>query len=188
MVAAYRRGRIFGNRATLEHRAPCCKVFAMAIPSRLREQLAFSPAIVLLGPRQVGKTTLAKMIARAYPGAISLDLQLAGDREKLIDGSGFLQAHRAQLVVLDEVQYVPEVFARLRPEIDALRRPGRFLLLGSASGKLLQQSSESLAGRASYLELTPLQVREVTRPDADPQTALLALQKDTRWRAIRGKA
>jgi uncharacterized protein len=62
------------------------------------------------------------------------------------------------------VQYVPEVFAQLRPEIDALRRPGRFLLLGSASGKLLQQSSESLAGRVSYLELTPLQVAEVMPP------------------------
>lgn len=141
------------------------------------EQLTFSPAIVLLGPRQVGKTTLARMIASAYPGTISLDLQLAGDREKLSDGSGFLQAHREQLVVLDEVQYLPEVFAQLRPEIDALRRPGRFLLLGSASGKLLQQSSESLAGRVSYLELTPLQAREVITAGVDAQTALLTLQK-----------
>jgi predicted AAA+ superfamily ATPase len=140
-------------------------------------QLAFSPAVVLLGPRQVGKTTLAKMIARTYPGAISLDLQLAGDREKLVDGSGFLQANRNNLIVLDEVQYVPEVFAQLRPEIDALRRPARFLLLGSASGKLLQQSSESLAGRVSYLELTPLQVREVITPADDAQSALLTLQK-----------
>jgi len=139
-------------------------------------QLAFSPAIVLLGPRQVGKTTLAKTIAAGYPGAVSLDLQLAGDREKLINGSGFLQAHRDRLVVLDEVQYVPEVFAQLRPEIDALRTSGRFLLLGSASGKLLQQSSESLAGRVSYLELTPLQVREVMEPDA-AQIDLPTLQK-----------
>jgi predicted AAA+ superfamily ATPase len=140
-------------------------------------QLAFSPAVVLLGPRQVGKTTLAKLIAKTYPGAISLDLQLAGDREKLVDGSGFLQANRNNLIVLDEVQYVPEVFAQLRPEIDALRRPARFLLLGSASGKLLQQSSESLAGRVSYLELTPLQVREVITPADDAQSALLTLQK-----------
>ena len=70
------------------------------------------------------------MIAKVNPGTISLDLQLAGDREKLADGSGFLQAHRDKLVVLDEVQYIPWVFAQLRPEIDALRRPGRFLLLG----------------------------------------------------------
>lgn len=141
------------------------------------EQLAFSPAIVLLGPRQVGKTTLARTIAASYPGSISLDLQLAGDREKLIAGSGFLQTHRDKLIVLDEVQYVPEVFSQLRPEIDALRRPGRFLLLGSASGKLLQQSSESLAGRVSYLELTPLQVREVMTPDVDARTTQLTLQK-----------
>ncbi len=151
--------------------------FPRALLQTATEQLAFSPAIVLLGPRQVGKTTLAKMIARAYPGAVSLDLQLAADRAKLVSGSGFFAAHRDQLVVLDEVQYVPEIFAELRPEIDARRRPGRFLLLGSASGKLLQQSSESLAGRVSYMELTPLQVREVMTPDADAQTALLTLQK-----------
>lgn len=151
------------------------------IPRRLlataTERLAFSPAVVLLGPRQVGKTTLAKMIANAVPGTVSLDLQLAGDREKLVDGSGFLQTHRDRLVVLDEVQYVPEVFAQLRPEIDAQRRPGRFLLLGSASGKLLQQSSESLAGRVSYLELTPLQVGELVPLAADAQAALTTLQK-----------
>ena len=141
------------------------------------EQLAFSPAVVLLGPRQVGKTTLARQIAASYPGAISLDLQLAGDREKLVEGSGFLQAHRDQLVVLDEVQYVPQVFAQLRPEIDARRKPGRFLLLGSASGRLLRQSSESLAGRASYLELTPLQVNEVIVSDASKPLDLLTLQK-----------
>ncbi len=141
------------------------------------QQLAFSPAIVLLGPRQVGKTTLARAIASTHPGAISLDLQLTGDREKLSNGSGFLQANRDKLIVLDEVQYVPEVFAQLRPEIDALRRPGRFLLLGSASGKLLQQSSESLAGRVSYLELTPFQVQEVVSANADAQTTLRTLQK-----------
>ncbi len=141
------------------------------------EQLTFSPAVVLLGPRQVGKTTLAAAIARAHPGAISLDLQLAQDREKLSAGSGFLQAHRDRLVVLDEVQYLPEMFAQLRPEIDAQRRPGRFLLLGSASGKLLQQSSESLAGRVSYLELTPLQVRELVVSDVQAPSALQTLQK-----------
>jgi uncharacterized protein len=125
------------------------------------DQLLFSPAVALLGPRQVGKTTLAKAIAKHLPNTISLDLQLADDREKLVSGSAFLRAHRDKLVVLDEVQYVPEIFAQLRPEIDAQRKAGRFLLLGSASGKLLKQSSESLAGRVSYLELTPLQVGEV---------------------------
>jgi len=151
--------------------------FPRALLKSAVEQLAFSPAVLLLGPRQVGKTTLARQIAATYPNAISLDLQLAGDREKLTEGSGFLQAHRDKLLVLDEVQYVPEVFAQLRPEIDALRKPGRFLLLGSASGRLLQQSSESLAGRASYLELTPLQVGEVMATGEGAPADFLTLQK-----------
>jgi predicted AAA+ superfamily ATPase len=151
--------------------------FPRALFDLAAERLAFSPAVVLLGPRQVGKTTLARQIAATHPSAICLDLQLAGDREKLTEGSGFLQAHRDKLLVLDEVQYVPEVFAQLRPEIDALRRPGRFLLLGSASGRLMQQSSESLAGRASYLELTPLQVGEVMQAGEGASADLPTLQK-----------
>jgi uncharacterized protein len=103
-------------------------------------------------------------------------LQLADDREKLVPGSGFLSAHRHSLVILDEVQYVPEVFSQLRPEIDADRRPGRFLLLGSASGKLLRQSSESLAGRVSYLELTGFQLDEVNAT-TEQATDLPLLQK-----------
>jgi predicted AAA+ superfamily ATPase len=158
-------------------RPSAAATFKRTLQETASELLTFSPGIVLLGPRQVGKTTLAKAIASNNPGAISLDLQLAGDREKLTPGSGFLQAHRDRLVVLDEVQSVPEVFTQLRPEIDAQRTPGRFLLLGSASGKLLQQSSESLAGRVSYLELAPLQLSEVADSDLDAQTALLTLQK-----------
>jgi len=144
--------------------------YPRALLKSATEQLAFSPAVVLLGPRQVGKTTLARQIAATHPNALSLDLQRPDDREKLAEGSGFLQVHRDKLIVLDEVQFVPEVFAQLRPEIDAQRTPGRFLLLGSASGRLLQQSSESLAGRASYLELTPLQINEVLA--TEPQTPL----------------
>ena len=156
--------------------------FSRILLQTAREQLAFLPAVVLLGPRQVGKTTLARALAATYPETVILDLQLATDREKISGGSRFLQTHRDKLVVIDEVQYAPEVFAQLRPEIDAQRSPGRFLLLGSASGKLLQQSSESLAGRVSYLELTPLQLREVTRSISGPELAtaetdLTTLQK-----------
>lgn len=154
----------------------------MSVPRALLhtalERLGFSPGLVLLGPRQVGKTTLAKAIALQHPGALHLDLQLETDRARLSAGSGFLAAHRDRLLVLDEVQYVPGFFAQLRPEIDADRRPGRFLLLGSATGRLLQQSAESLAGRVSYLELSPFLAGEVLPPaSATSGTDLVGLQQ-----------
>ena len=117
--------------------------------------------MVLLGPRQVGKTTLARAIAAQHPGALVLDLERASDRAALKQPELFFAAHRDRLLILDEVQLAPELFASLRPEIDADRRPGRFLLLSSASGVLLRQSGESLAGRVSYLELTPLLAAEL---------------------------
>lgn len=124
-----------------------------------------SPAVALLGPRQVGKTTLARAIAAERPGTLLLDLERESDRAAVERPELFFPAHRDRLVVLDEVQLVPGLFAALRPEIDADRRPGRFLLLGSASGDLLRQSGESLAGRVSYVELTPLLASEI-EPDA----------------------
>lgn len=127
----------------------------------LRRRLAQQPAAVLLGPRQVGKTTLARALAAEYPDAVVLDLERESDRARLTNPEAFFGRHRERLVVLDEVQAMPELFAALRPEIDADRRPGRFLLLGSASGRLLRQSSESLAGRVAYLELAPLLIDEV---------------------------
>ncbi|WP_419964706.1 AAA family ATPase [Pelomonas cellulosilytica] len=93
-------------------------------------------------------------MAASRPGAVMLDLERASDRAQLAEPEFFFARHRDQLVVLDEVQLMPELFSALRPEIDGARRPSRFLLLGSASGELLQQS-ESLAGRISYLQLPP---------------------------------
>ena len=127
------------------------------IDSRLRQQ----PAAVLLGPRQVGKTTLARQVAAAWPDAVFLDMEDEGDRARLAQPAAFFGRYRDRLVGIDEVQALPEIFAALRPEIDAERRPGRFLLLGSASGKLLRQSSETLAGRVAYLELTPFLISEI---------------------------
>ncbi len=127
------------------------------IDSRLRQQ----PAVVLLGPRQVGKTTLAREVAAAWPGAVFLDMEDESDRARLAQPPAFFARYRDRLVVIDEVQALPEIFSALRPEIDADRRPGRFLLLGSASGRLLRQSSESLAGRVAYLELPPFLIDEV---------------------------
>ena len=125
------------------------------------ERLAQYPAVALLGPRQVGKTTLARTVAARVEGALMLDLERASDRAALAQPELFLAAHRDRLLVLDEVQLMPGLFAALRPEIDADRRPGRFLLLGSASGDLLRQSGEALTGRVSFLELTSLLASEL---------------------------
>ena len=127
----------------------------------LATRMKQSPAVLLLGPRQVGKSTLARTFAATRPDATVLDLERASDRALLAEPELFLARHRNHLVVLDEVQLMPELFSALRPEIDAQREPGRFLLLGSASGDLLRQKSESLAGRVSYLELPPVLAAEL---------------------------
>jgi predicted AAA+ superfamily ATPase len=151
--------------------------------AELEERLSFYPGVVLLGARQVGKSTLAQSLSATRQGTVFLDLELPADRAKLANPSAFFAAHRDRLVVIDEVQTMPELFVQLRPEIDADRRPGRFLLLGSASGVLLKQSAESLAGRVSYLELPPLLWHEVQPalpatqdPTQDATQNLLALQ------------
>lgn len=145
------------------------------------DRLSYYPGVVLLGPRQVGKTTLAHALAAQAQKSIFLDMERASDRAQLQDPEAFFAMHRDALVVLDEVQAQPNIFEALRPEIDADRRPGRFLLLGSASGKLLQQSAESLAGRVSYLELPPLLSHEVLQQSkdqaSDTHTDLLTLQR-----------
>ncbi len=137
--------------------------------ARLEALLERMPAVALLGPRQCGKTTLAlALAARRKPPPVYLDLQREADRAKLADPELFLGAHAGRLVVLDEIQRVPEIFRALRGAIDERRRAGQraghFLVLGSASMELLRQSSESLAGRIAYLELTPFLACEVA-PD-----------------------
>ena len=127
-------------------------------------RLAQFPAVALLGPRQTGKTTLAGLVAEERASTY-LDLGNAADRERLTDAALYLSGHVEELVILDAVQRVPELFQTLRGLIDTgRRRPirvGRFLLLGSASIDLLQQSGESLAGRIAYVELGPFNVLEV---------------------------
>lgn len=139
-------------------------MFIRQLQRLVQQRLRHAPAVVLLGPRQVGKTTLAGDIAALHPGAVVLDLERESDRAALERPELFFAAHRDRLLVLDEVQHLPRLFEALRPEIDAHRRPGRFLLLGSASGELLRQSGESLAGRVAYLELTPFLAAELA-PD-----------------------
>ena len=143
--------------------------------SRLSRLLAEFPAVVLLGPRQAGKTTLALAEAERRGDALYLDLELPSAQRQLDDPEAFLLGQRNRLVILDEVQRLPELFAILRGVIDQRRRAGeaagQFLLLGSASGVLLQQTSESLAGRVAQLELTPFQAREVIAADSADERA-----------------
>ena len=141
------------------------------IEIQLRADFEAQAAVALLGPRQVGKTTLALALGAAGP-SLYLDLQDPADRDKLADPVLYLQAHEDKLVILDEIQNVPDLFQTLRGLIDRGRRKGRrtgrFLILGSASVELLRQSSESLAGRIAYRELSPLDITE-----AGPTKALL---------------
>lgn len=129
----------------------------------LRLALAESPAVAVLGPRQVGKTTLALSLGEDE-ASVYLDLESAQDRAKLSEPELYLPQHEDKLVILDEIQRVPQLFQSLRGLIDAARRRGRgngrFLLLGSASIELLKQASESLAGRIRYLELSPVHAGE----------------------------
>ena len=132
---------------------------------KLIQRLQQFPAVGLLGPRQVGKTTLAFAQKTLYPDALYLDLELPSAQRQMDDPEAFLMAHAQQLVILDEVQRMPELFGILRGVIDQRRRmgqaSGQFLLLGSATGVLMQQSSESLAGRVAYVELPPLLAPEI---------------------------
>ena len=137
----------------------------------LRKALGRQAAVALIGPRQVGKTTLALDIA-GESGALYLDLEAGAERAKLADPALFLGSYEDRLVILDEVHRVPELFSELRGLIDRGRRrgrrTGRFLILGSASIDLLRQSGESLAGRIEYVELSPLGVLEAGVGDDSP--------------------
>lgn len=148
----------------------------------LRLYLQEFPAVAILGPRQAGKTTLALELANGQPvgvytlPALYLDLEMPTDLAQLSDASAFFAANADRLVVLDEVQRLPGLFAVLRGVIDQRRRAGarsaQFLLLGSASIELLAQSSETLAGRLAYVELGPFVVTELPPDQAATPGAL----------------
>jgi uncharacterized protein len=127
----------------------------------LLKSLRVFPAVALLGARQTGKTTLARMVARDdRRRALYLDLENPLDRMKLHDPYAFLADNEQRLVVIDEAQRMPELFGILRSLIDRKRRPGRFLLLGSASPQLVKGVSESLAGRILTVQLHPINLLE----------------------------
>lgn len=145
-------------------------MFKRLLQDQLVEELTEIPAVALLGPRQVGKTTLALEVARSRPH-VYLDLESERDRAKLAQAELYLEAQRPKLVILDEVHRVPGLFPLLRGQIDQARRQGLttglYLMLGSASLDVLKQSGETLAGRVSYLELGPLHLGEMEAASQD---------------------
>jgi hypothetical protein len=144
-----------------------------SVTQAIEHALQHQAAVTLIGPRQVGKTTLAREIADARPGALYLDLEARADRGKLAEPVLFLRQYENSLVVLDEIHRVPELFQQLRGVIDEGRRTGhgtgRFLILGSASMKLLRQSGESLAGRIAYIDMGPFFTLELPADEATVQ-------------------
>lgn len=121
----------------------------------VRQSLEQNPVTALIGPRQCGKSTLARHVLQSRKDALFLDLELPSDMRKLADAELFLQEHTHRLICIDEVQLRPDLFPLLRALIDKDRHPGRFFVLGSASRDLIRQGGETLAGRIHYIELTP---------------------------------
>lgn len=151
-----------------------------ACQKKLLQALQVMPVVALLGPRQVGKTTLAMAIAETMGKPVTyLDLELDSDFNKLSDPEAYLSRFSNELLIIDEVQRKPDLFRTLRALVDmrkqAGERAGQFLLLGSASRELLQHSSESLAGRIRYMELSPFSIDELHQ--ADP----LGFNPDKLW-------
>lgn len=129
----------------------------------LTEVISYFPVLGIVGPRQVGKTTLSKqLIGRIEKETIYLDLENPRDAARLFDPVLFFERNIDRCVVLDEIQRMPELFPVLRSMVDLKRVPARFILLGSASPELIRDSSESLAGRIAYEELTPFNLMEVS--------------------------
>ncbi len=140
--------------------------------AKISQLLEEFPAVAILGPRQVGKTTLARRIAEQFkPKTLFLDLETQEDLIKITDPAAYFELHKGSLIILDEVQRVPHIFTALRGIIDKRRQEGlrahQFLLLGSSSLELLQQSSESLAGRIALHELPIIHADEIDTEKTD---------------------
>ncbi len=136
------------------------KLLTRNIESFVNENLSIFPAVVILGPRQCGKSTLVKMLYQQSEAYLYLDLQNMDDLNKLREPMLFFNANQDVTICIDEIQLLPELFSVLRSAIDNNRRAGRFILLGSASQNLIQKTSESLAGRVGLIELTPFTIKE----------------------------
>ena len=133
-----------------------------SITEQVLQHLTYFPVVGIIGPRQVGKTTLAKILQQKLDiPSIHLDLELDEDLYKLNNPQIYLQMHAEKCIIIDEIQRLPSIFPLLRALIDQNRRPARFIILGSSSPELVRHSSETLAGRVAYSELTPFSLLEV---------------------------
>ncbi len=158
---------------------------------RIKHALAHNPSVALLGMRQVGKTTLSQTIRAETNNALYLDLESPEDLQKLNDPIGFFKQHRDKLIILDEIQRVPELFATLRGIIDGNKsgnapKAGQFLFLGSASMDLMRQTSESLAGRISYLEMGGVHILDKVSGSYDAEMADAEMAKAAQMFMARG--
>ena len=131
------------------------------LTTEINRRLQHNPVVAILGPRQCGKTTLAGQIIKPLEKSVYLDLENPADLAKLDDPLAFFSLHEDDLVCLDEIQRAPELFITLRSIVDERGRNSQFLILGSAGRDLIRQSSESLAGRIAYLDLTPFLLNEI---------------------------
>jgi predicted AAA+ superfamily ATPase len=139
-----------------------CRVIKRLYDPRIDKMLKQFPVVCLLGPRQSGKTTAARLYAKkSRKPVLYLDMESQSDLRKLDDPELFLKQHTDHLVIIDEVQFKPELFPLLRHLVDDYRKPGRFLLLGSASPELVKNASESLAGRVYYIDTFPFNISEI---------------------------
>ena len=129
--------------------------------STVLKKLKNNPVVAILGPRQCGKSTLAKKVILPIKNSLYLDLERSSDLNKLQDPEAFFLYNKNKLTCIDEIQRKPDIFPTIRSVVDEENRNGRFLILGSASPDLIRQSSESLAGRIAYLELTPFLFEEL---------------------------
>ena len=129
--------------------------------AHLKKYLTIFPAVAILGPRQCGKSTLIKSLNQHLDEVLYLDMQKESDLNKLLEPELFFESNSDKLICLDEIQLVPKLFSVLRSIIDSNRINGRFILLGSASQELIQQTSESLAGRIGMLHLSPFLINEL---------------------------
>lgn len=136
---------------------------------RILEYMEIFPAVAILGPRQSGKSTIARLIGKSVPGFIYLDLENPADLRRIEDVQLFFDHNPDATVCFDEVQLKPDLFPELRSVIDRKRRNGQLILLGSASRELVNKSSESLAGRIGYIELSPFTLPEVQTNNNDTQ-------------------